>query len=96
MAQPKSSAERMRRLRDRNKCGTVFVSGIEVKRVGVELLVAKGWLDANAEPDARQVRAALVKMVNKVLSEPEPPPKPSPGRFKQAFQTVKALHFGFF
>jgi hypothetical protein len=96
MVQPKSSAERMRKLRDRKRRGTVFIQGIEVKRIGVELLIAKGWLDADAEPDARQVRAALVKMVNKVLSEPEPQPKPSPGRFKQALQSVKALRFGFF
>jgi hypothetical protein len=72
--------------------------GIEVKRAGIDLLIAKGWLDANAEHDARQVRAALVKMVNKVLTapEPEPQPEPSPRRFKQALQAVKVLNFGLF
>jgi hypothetical protein len=96
MAPPKSSAERMRKLRHRKRCGTVFIQGIEVKRIGVELLIAKGWLDANAEPDARQVRAALVKMVNKVLSEPEPEPEPSPKPFRRAFQAVKTISFGLF
>jgi hypothetical protein len=96
MAQPKSSAERMRKLRDRRRCGTVLIQGIEVKRIGVELLIAKGWLDATAEPDARQVRAALVKLVNKALSEPEREPEPSPTPFRRAFQAVKTISFGLF
>jgi hypothetical protein len=78
----------------------VYVQGIEVRRVGVELLIAKGWLDADAEHDAFQVRAALVKMVNKVLSEPAPKPelkpKPSPPRFKRALEAVKVIGFGLF
>jgi hypothetical protein len=93
-----NEAKRARLYRERKRCGTVFVSGIEVKRIGVELLIAKGWLDADAEPDAHKVRAALVKLVNGALAEPEraPEPEPSPKPFRRAFQAVKTISFGLF
>jgi hypothetical protein len=96
MAQSRSGAERARLYRARNRCGTVLIQGIEVKRAGIDLLVSRGWLGANVAHDAANVRAALVRMVNKTLTEPVPQPEPSPKPFRRAIQAVKVLSFGVF
>ena len=86
MAETKSSAERMRRLRERKAAGTIMVPHIQITRPGIDTLIARGWLDANAGNDPVQVRAALVKMINDTLSEPR-----GPQPFRQA---LKAISFG--
>jgi hypothetical protein len=94
MAPSKSSAERMRKLRDRKRCGTVVVQDIQIKRNGIETLIARGWLDAEAGSDPAQVRAALIEMINNALSEsPEPKRHGQPGR---RFQALRSIAFGLF
>jgi hypothetical protein len=72
MGQSKSSAGRMRRLRDRKRCGTVVIQDLELKRTGVETLIARGLLDAEAADDPAKVRTALVKMINQQLTPARP------------------------
>jgi hypothetical protein len=86
MEQTKSSAERVRRHRDRKRCGTVVIQDLEIKRAGIETLIARGWLDTEAASDPAQVRAALLEMINDTLSVQ---PKP----FRQA---LKSFSFGLF
>jgi hypothetical protein len=94
--QPKSSAERMRRLRDRKRCGTVIVQDIEVERSAIDLLVRHGWIGADVAHDPILVRTALVDLVNEILHEPDPQPERSPRPFRKALQAVKVFSFGLF
>jgi hypothetical protein len=68
----------MRRLRERKRKGVVVLQGIEIQRKGVELLIARGWLDAKASDDPVKVRAALVKLINGTLLKEH-----SSGQFRQ-------------
>jgi hypothetical protein len=88
MAQTKSGAERARRHRDRKRCGTVVIQDLELKRTGIETLIARGLLDAKAADDPARVRAALVTLLNETLA---PPPGRKPFR-----QTLKSIAFGLF
>jgi hypothetical protein len=96
MANAKSaaSAERMRRSRARRAAGTIMVPHIQITRPGVEALIARGLLDNAAANDPAQVRAALVQMINKALSErPEPPRHAQLGRHVKA---LRSIAFGLF
>jgi hypothetical protein len=75
MAEAKSAAaERMARRRERKRCGRVVIQDLELKRAGIETLIARGLLDDEASGDPVQVRAALVELINETLS---PPPQRS-------------------
>ena len=82
------SAERMRRLRDRKRCGIVVLQDLEIQPSGVHALMAHGWLDAEDAHDAAEVRAALVRMVNDTLTE-----RPGLPPFRQA---LKVMTLGLF
>jgi hypothetical protein len=64
-----TSTERSRKCRERKRCGKVVLQDLVISRPGIGLLVAQGWLEEAARDDPEQVREALVKMVNKTLSE---------------------------
>ncbi len=88
MPASKSSAERMRRLRDRKRCGIVIIQDLEIQPSGVQALMARGWLDGEDAHDPAEVRAALVQCINATLSE-----RPGLAPFRQA---LKAMTFGLF
>jgi hypothetical protein len=78
----------MRNHRARKRCGTVVIQDLALKRNGVEILVARSWLKAEAANDSTQVRDAFVRMMNAALNDQ---PKPQPVR-----QALKLLTFGLF
>jgi hypothetical protein len=45
------------------------IQDLVINRPGIGVLVARGWLDAEARDDPAQITAALVEMVNAALSE---------------------------
>jgi hypothetical protein len=85
MAQTKSSAERMRRLRERKVAGIIMVPHIQITRPGIEALIARGLLDAEEADDPAAVRSGLVKLLNQTLTPPPAQP------FRQA---LKVTSFG--
>ncbi|MGA7324044.1 MAG: hypothetical protein WBX25_06090 [Rhodomicrobium sp.] len=93
MAQSKSDAERARRYRSRKRCGTVIIQDLELKRSGVEILINRGWLDAERANDPAQIRAALVNMINDALSGRHEGFRSQLGRHVQALKTIA---FGIF
>jgi hypothetical protein len=93
MAHGKSSAERMRRLRERKRSGIVVVPHIQITRSGVEGLIAKGLLDGKAGSDPAEVRAAIVKLLNETLA---PPPEPRPRQLGRHIEALRAVSLGLF
>jgi hypothetical protein len=71
MSAKSSGAERARRHRERKRRGTVIVQDLPITQAEIRLLVAQGWLEAEASDDPAKVRSALVKLLNDTLKEPE-------------------------
>ena len=75
LCRPNHQEQNVRGHRNRKRCGTLVIQDLEITRSGIGLLVARGWLDAEARDDPAEFREALVKMVNTTLNEtPGPPP----------------------
>jgi hypothetical protein len=71
-----SSAQRMRRLRERREEGIVLVR-FQVNPSGIRLLAENGYFAPGAAIDSKNVSIALVKYINASLgASPNPPKKP--------------------
>jgi hypothetical protein len=67
-ASSKSSAERMRRLRERKRDGLVTVPQFWITPSGINKLIARGWLDPSAATDQEKIGEAVRALIENTLT----------------------------